>query len=580
MDYPSFFLILFISVCIIYTVIGILVLLNNSKTQGSKSFFVLIVAVNIWSIGLGFATAAPDAVTSEFWRRISSVGWGTVFAIILHFTLIVTGNGTLIKKWWSRLLLYLPAAVCILAFAIPSSLNSTPYNLQQTQFGWINVPMNNFWDWFFYAYYIGYLVATLVLVMRWGKRTLSYNIKMQLYFTFISFSGTLLLASITDVFISDIPQMAPIILVIPIVITYRAIVKYGFTESKFTDKKSRFSFIIVIVIMYVIFAFFQIRLTEMGSTFKVGIIDGYTLRGIITQLQMLLSIYMVLKEDKAGFITAVLINGVNLISSLGFIFRTRTVASLPGTISHLVTLFIILLIEMYKRKTAENIKEINEQRNSLKISEQKLYHMAYYDSLTGLHNKDWFVERLNQSIQAAKGSASLLGVIFLDLDSFKSINDTMGHSTGDNVLKMTAKRLSSCLRDGDTIARFGGDEFLILITNIKKLEELKKITDRIIGAFDKCMHVQDIEYFMTTSAGVAVYPADGEDSETLLKNADIAMYEAKSGGKNQIVYCSPAMKEETIKKMKLTNSLYRALDRDELYLHYQPQVEVKTQEKL
>ena len=111
----------------------------------------------------------------------------------------------------------------------------------------------------------------------------------------------------------------------------------------------------------------------------------------------------------------------------------------------------------------------------------------------------------------------------------------MGHSTGDNVLKMTAERLSSCLREKDAIARFGADEFLILIANIKKLEELKKITDRIIRAFEECIHVQDIEYFMTASAGVAVYPVDGEDSETLLKNADIAMYEAKAGGKNQIL---------------------------------------------
>ena len=535
-------------------------------------------SVNIWSIGLGFATVASDALTAEFWRRISSLGWGTAYAIILHFILIITGHNELLKKWWARLLFYAPAALCILVFTIPTGLNRTPYNLSFTQFGWINIPENNLWDWFFYAYYISYTVIGLVLLLKWGRKSSDANIKAQSRFVFISFTITLLLASITDVFMSNIPQMASIILLLPIVVIYRTIIKYGFIIAKPPEKKSRFSFIIVIVIMYVILVFLQMRLTEVASTFRLGILDGYTLRGIITQMQMLLSIYMVLNEDKAGFITAVLINGVNLISSLGFIFRTRTVASLPGTISYLVTLFIILLIEMYKRKTAENIKEINEQRNSLKISEQKLYHMAYYDSLTGLHNKDWFVERLNQSIQAAKGSASLLGVIFLDLDSFKSINDTMGHSTGDNVLKMTAKRLSSCLRDGDTIARFGGDEFLILITNIKKLEELKKITDRIIGAFDKCMHVQDIEYFMTASAGVAVYPMDGEDSETLIKNADTAMYEAKSGGKNQIVYCSPAMKEETIKKMKLTNSLYRALDRDELYLHYQPQVEVKTQE--
>ncbi|HHX11173.1 MAG TPA: diguanylate cyclase, partial [Firmicutes bacterium] len=548
MDYPSIFLIFFISSFVVSTVLGILVLINNHKALANKIFFVLVMSVNIWSVGLGFATAASDVATAELWRRISSFGWGSAYAIIFHFILIITGNDALLKKWWSRVLFYSPAALCILVFGLPTGLNRKPYNLYITQFGWSNMAENNLWDWFFYAYYIGYTLIGLVLLVRWGIKSSDSKIKGQSQFLFLSFSITFLLASITDIIIKDIPQIAPIILLIPIVVTYRAITKYGFIVSKPTEKKSRFSFVILIVVIYVILTFLQMRLVKMPSTLKLGILDEHTLRGIITQLQMLLSIYIVLKEDKPGFIAAVLINGINFLSSLAFMINGKTMVPLPGIISHLSTLFLIVLIGIYKKKTAANIKEINEQRNSLKLSEQKLYHMAYYDSLTGLHNKEWFIEKLDKTIQEAKTSDTLLGLIFLDLDSFKSINDTMGHSTGDNVLKMTAERLSSCLREKDTIARFGADEFLILIANIKKLEELKRITDRIIRAFDECIHVQDIEYFMTASAGVAVYPVDGEDAETLLKNADIAMYEAKAGGKNQILYCSPAMKEETIKK--------------------------------
>jgi diguanylate cyclase (GGDEF)-like protein len=188
-----------------------------------------------------------------------------------------------------------------------------------------------------------------------------------------------------------------------------------------------------------------------------------------------------------------------------------------------------------------------------------------------------FEEQLNKSIDEAK-NISMLGIVFLDLDSFKSVNDTMGHPTGDYVLKIIANRLSSCLRAEDTIARFGGDEFLILIKNIKSYDELKKVTSRIMDVFEEPMVVQDIEYFITASAGVSVYPVDGENSETLIKNADIAMYRAKTCGKNQCIYCSPMIKDETITKMKLTNSLYRALDRNELYLNYQPQISAETQE--
>lgn len=287
---------------------------------------------------------------------------------------------------------------------------------------------------------------------------------------------------------------------------------------------------------------------------------------------------MVIKEDKAGLIASVLINSASLLSSLNSIVQSKSLRPLPGTISHLLTFLIIALIAMYKKKTSESIKEINAQRSILETSEKKLYQMAYYDSLTGLYNKDMFVEQLNKSIFSAKRTATMLGIVFLDLDSFKSINDTMGHSAGDSVLKMIATRLSSCLRDEDTIARFGGDEFLILITNINSSDALKKVTGRIMDVFEKSILVQGIEYFITASAGVAVYPVDGENSETLIKNADIAMYRAKTGGKNQCIYCSPELKDEVITKMKLTNSLYRALDRNELYLNYQPQIKTETQE--
>jgi diguanylate cyclase (GGDEF)-like protein len=576
--YPSIFFVLFISVCVIYMSIGILVLQYNYKAPVNNIFFIMILAINIWSLGLAFGIIAPDIESCLFWRRFASFGWGTAYAIILHFILIITGNDASIKKWWSRALLYLPAAICILAFGIPSGLNSNPYNLHLTQFGWVNIAENNFWDYFFYAYYIGYIAFGLTLLLRWGKKSSEHNVRIQAHSIFWSFLITLTIASFTDVFNIYTPQIAPIILLIPIVIIYHNIVKYGFISSNLASQKKSFLPIVVVVIFYVFLSYLQIRLTASGNVSPLGLLEVNTLLGLITQIQMFLSIYLIIKEGKAGLITSILINSATLLSSLVSIIQSRSLKPLPGTISHLVTFLIIGLIARYKRETSENIKEINNQRNILEISEKKLYQMAYYDSLTELYNKDMFVEQLNKSISAAKRSASLLGVVFLDLDSFKSINDTMGHPTGDHVLKMVAARLSSCLRDEDTVARFGGDEFLILITNIKSYDELKHVTDRIMSIFKNSMSVQDIQYYITASAGVAVYPVDGENSETLIKNADIAMYQAKACGKNQCIYCSPALKEEAITKMKLTNSLYRALDRNELYLNYQPQIEAETQE--
>ena len=240
-------------------------------------------------------------------------------------------------------------------------------------------------------------------------------------------------------------------------------------------------------------------------------------------------------------------------------------------------LLIIVLINSYKKKTAAYIEKIDNQRKNLEESEKKLYQMAYYDSLTGLHNREWFIDYLNKSIHAARRRVCLIGVILIDLDSFKSINDTMGHSFGDQVLRLLARQLSSCIREEDAIARFGGDEFLIMVSNISNLEDLHRITGRIMRVFQTPISLQNIEYFITASIGVAVYPEDGLNAETLIKNADIAMDIAKSKGKNQCVYCTSSIKEDTIKKMELTNQLYRTLERKELFLHYQPQVKADTQ---
>jgi len=145
--------------------------------------------------------------------------------------------------------------------------------------------------------------------------------------------------------------------------------------------------------------------------------------------------------------------------------------------------------------------------------------------------------------------------MFIDLDSFKSVNDTMGHSAGDIVLKSMAERFAFCVRKEDTVSRFGGDEYLIQICNFEKVEDLHKITKKIMDSLQKPILVNNVEFVITASVGVAVYPVDGEDPETLIKNADIAMYTAKNKGKNEYAFCSPKMKNDVVKKMKLTNKL-------------------------
>lgn len=209
-------------------------------------------------------------------------------------------------------------------------------------------------------------------------------------------------------------------------------------------------------------------------------------------------------------------------------------------------------------------------------SEKEIEHMAYYDHLTGLPNRTLFSDRLTQAIHLAKRNEKCIGVIFIDLDSFKMVNDTMGHSAGDTVLREVSRGLVQRLRKTDTVSRFGGDEFLILVNNLADNEDIIKVVENILEMFELPLNINGQDFYITGSAGVAVYPFDGEDAETLTKNADIAMYMAKSRGKNQYACCTVDMKEEVKQNIKLSNHLYGVQERDELILYYQPQVKLTT----
>ncbi|ADU26426.1 EAL domain-containing protein [Ethanoligenens harbinense] len=206
---------------------------------------------------------------------------------------------------------------------------------------------------------------------------------------------------------------------------------------------------------------------------------------------------------------------------------------------------------------------------------EKIEFMAYYDNLTKLPNRSMFYKEAGTAIRAAQQGARQVGVMFLDLDSFKSINDTMGHQTGDRLIRDVAQTLSRQLSDMAVLARFGGDEFLVLCPAGQGEAEIRMIADRIMTVFKRPFLIKGNEVFITASMGIALFPQDGEDPESLIKHADIAMYQAKEKGKNQYAICSAEMKRVVQENVLLANDLYHALDRNELEVYYQPQVDIR-----
>jgi diguanylate cyclase (GGDEF)-like protein/PAS domain S-box-containing protein len=219
-----------------------------------------------------------------------------------------------------------------------------------------------------------------------------------------------------------------------------------------------------------------------------------------------------------------------------------------------------------------------EDITSRKEADEAIRRMAYFDSLTSLPNRHFFHELLQKSLAQAQRHKHLLGVLFLDLDRFKYINDTHGHLVGDQLLQAVAQRLrESCQREGDTVARCGGDEFMVLLPELNEVQDTARVAQKIIDAFANDFFLPEHRLSISTSIGISIFPHDGGDAETLTKKADMAMYRAKEEGRNKYHFYMPSLDTRASERMALENALRRALEREEFVLSYQPKVNIKSE---
>jgi diguanylate cyclase (GGDEF)-like protein/PAS domain S-box-containing protein len=209
-----------------------------------------------------------------------------------------------------------------------------------------------------------------------------------------------------------------------------------------------------------------------------------------------------------------------------------------------------------------------------KRAEETIRHLAYHDALTDLPNRTLFQDRLTVALAQARRKGRMVAVLFLDLDQFKVVNDTVGHAEGDRLLRQVAERLAGLVREGDTVGRVGGDEFVLLLSETTQVEDAVEVAERILEGLRQPWTLQGQEFRVTTSIGVAMYPGDGEDAESLLRNADTAMYRAKEHGRDNYQLYTPAMNARIAERLALENSLRHGLERGEFVVYYQPQVNI------
>ncbi len=212
-------------------------------------------------------------------------------------------------------------------------------------------------------------------------------------------------------------------------------------------------------------------------------------------------------------------------------------------------------------------RDITEQRRS----EQRIHRLAYFDNLTGLPNRELFFDRFDHAIQRAQRLSSRLALLFLDLDRFKNVNDSLGHPVGDQLLKAVASRLKNLVRGEDTIARLGGDEFTILLESVTHNNNVVQVAQKVVDALSNAFDINEHELHIGTSVGISLYPTDGDDATTLVKHADAAMYQAKAFGRNNFQFYSASMSSRSRNQIAMETRLHRAIHNDEFILHYQPQ---------
>jgi len=239
----------------------------------------------------------------------------------------------------------------------------------------------------------------------------------------------------------------------------------------------------------------------------------------------------------------------------------------------------------------DKVSVIVSNTSVYKQATEEAKYLAYHDTLTNLPNRFMFNDRLEQAIAYAERKKQLLAILFIDLDNFKQINDTMGHKAGDHLLRNITDRLMIGMRKTDAIsrlstgaaeysedvvARLGGDEFTIMLTDVKNIHDPAKVARRILNILSEPIIIGTQELFITASVGIAVYPLDGKDIHTLLINADVAMYQAKKSGGNNFQYYTESMNKFAIERFAIENKLRKALDRNEFMLFYQPQIDIST----
>ena len=545
---------------VFYVVLGVRVFRLDRRARLNILFFVLNITLFVWSFSTALYISAQTEVACAAWYRISSVGSYFFIGSALHFFLFFTKQQKLLNRWWKYLILYFPS-IFFTFMEVAFDFYSDSYVLGQ--YGWVVIAQtDSIWFATSLMYIVGYIVACVILSARFGKTAGTIREKNQArvlhYTAAISLLIGLIILVVSTVLVSDLPDITPISGAIWSVGIYYAIAKYKLlllTPSYIAEN------------LYETIADSVILANPLGEITNINP-EAQRVLGYNESELIGFSLEIIFKYDsRSENNISELLKRCPVRGAETFMF-TKTNEKTP------VILSISECLDQYK--TTLGFVLASKDVTEYKKAEEKIQYLATHDSLTGLPNRAMFTQLLEHAILSAKRNNKMLAVLFVDLDRFKTINDTKGHDAGDQLLITIARRYQSALRAADVVCRQGGDEFVILIEDVHKPNDLKRVAGHIISTTYEPVVLLGDECRVTASVGISIYPSDGEDAQTLMKHADIAMYCAKEEGKNDYKFYSKDLQSVSMGRLAIERNLRLALERHELSLHYQAKVNFKT----
>jgi diguanylate cyclase (GGDEF)-like protein/PAS domain S-box-containing protein len=544
----------------VYVFLGLFVLLLNRRSAVNRAFFFLCAVFAWYALCYAILPFAPSREQYRDWFVLSSPGWILSPAMVLFFFLTMAYGQRLTRRWWVRALLIVPAAA-LLARAWTGELWAADF--VRGPLGWTEVPATGSpWFWLFVVYFEGYSITGLAVCFRWSRRAGSPRERRQGQIVTIGGIATLLAITFVELGlpalgVESLPTMTPVLILIWIGSVHWAITRHrlmALTTMAAADEILRTMTDAVLLVD----PGRCIATANRGAGELFGVADVELAGRVLHDL---------FEEGKAG-VEAWFSQVAQRIAVRN---REMTCRTADG---RTVPVMVSATALTGPGKDLEGAVVVLRDIAERKQNEERLRYLAHHDPLTDLPNRLLFADRLGQMIARAQRYKQIVGVMHVDLDRFKEINDTFGHETGDLVLKTAARRLARSVRRSDTVSRIGGDEFAVILADVKRPEDMEVVERRILESFREPVPVGARTLQVGLSIGVTLYPQDGEDPDTLLRGADAAMYAAKAGGGGAARRFMPGMHVSTSERRERVERLREAIERREFVLHYQPQVDL------